>query len=117
MGAAHRGQLTRGNRELLDRFLLGGARSQSEVIAAEQEFFDKVWYGRNRGFKEAWESGEERWRGEDIYQGAVKAAEEVRDRWGEENLGPFSDFEWGMISGKLSALRWVLGSEWDFLDT
>jgi hypothetical protein len=26
-------------------------------------------------------------------------------------------FEWGMINGKLSALRWVLGSECDFLDT
>ena len=28
-----------------------------------------------------------------------------------------SNFEWGMWNGKLSTLRWVLGSEWDFLDT
>lgn len=28
-----------------------------------------------------------------------------------------SDFEYGMISGKLSALRWVTGDEWDMLDT
>lgn len=27
------------------------------------------------------------------------------------------DFERGMWDGKLSTLRWVLGSEWDFLDT
>jgi hypothetical protein len=27
------------------------------------------------------------------------------------------DFEQGMWNGKLSTLRWVLGSEWDFLDT
>jgi hypothetical protein len=28
-----------------------------------------------------------------------------------------SDFDWGYMQGKFSALRWVLGSEWDFLDT
>jgi hypothetical protein len=28
-----------------------------------------------------------------------------------------NDFEWGMLNGKLSALRWVMGDDWDMLDT
>lgn len=47
---------------------------------------------------------------------AGPARHKVEERYGVYNLGPYSDFEWGMIDGKLSALRWVLGDEWDFLD-
>ena len=25
---------------------------------------------------------------------------------------PYDEFEWGMVNGKLSALRWVLGDDW-----
>lgn len=32
-------------------------------------------------------------------------------------LGPYTDFELGALSDKMSARRWVLGSEWDFLAT
>jgi hypothetical protein len=47
----------------------------------------------------------------------LKAAARVEKKYGKDNLGPYSKFDWGMINGKLSALRWVLGDEWDTLDT
>jgi hypothetical protein len=33
------------------------------------------------------------------------------------SLLPKDELDWGMTLGKLSALRWVLGYEWDVLDT
>jgi len=108
-------KLTRGNPELLDRFLLGGMRSQSEIIAAEQEFFDRVWHERHLVGRYKHESGEDRMN-EDIYKMALEAAERVKER--RTDVRPVeSDFEWGMWNGKLSTLRWVLGEDWDFLDT
>ena len=54
---------------------------------------------------------------ETVWAGALAAAKKTEDEVGSENLGPWDDFEWGMINGKLSALRWILGDEWDMLDT
>lgn len=48
---------------------------------------------------------------------AAKNIAKVEKRLGPDNLGPWSNFEWGMINGKLSAIRWMLGDEWDSLDT
>lgn len=48
---------------------------------------------------------------------AETAARKTEREVGIEDLGPWSDFEWGMMNGKLSALRWVMGDDRDMLDT
>ncbi|WP_425993127.1 hypothetical protein [Brevundimonas sp. TWP2-3-2] len=50
------------------------------------------------------------------WEGALAAAKKIETRRAND-LGPWTDFEWGMINGKLSALRWMLGDHWDMLDT
>jgi hypothetical protein len=82
-------------------------RNWDEIRAAEEEFFDRIWYGRSMSYEQT----------EELQRIAGPARARVEAKYGPENLGPYTDFEWGMINGKLSALRWVTGSEWDFLDT
>ena len=107
-------------------------RRLTEIVDAIDELVTKVWYNRHQVSRERVESGktkiveketfpikDHRTRPiqRDIWEGALKAAAKVEKRFGLENLGPWDDFEWGMLNGKLSALRWVLGDEWDMLDT
>lgn len=91
-------------------------RTLKEVLEAESMFFDKIWFDRHLSLEYRIEQGTENINPE-IWQGAMEAARKVIEKYGEENLGPYSDFEWGMLNGKLSALRWVLGDKWDMLDT
>jgi hypothetical protein len=51
------------------------------------------------------------------WQREVAYAKKLEQKFGKKNLGPYTDFEWGMLAGKLSAIRWVLGDEWDELGT
>jgi len=91
-------------------------RSTREIKKAEEECFDKRWYDRHMMF---WHARHER-RFKDqlkIMREAHKAAKRIKKKYGRKNLGPYSDFEWGMLAGKHSALRWVLGDDWDMLDT
>jgi hypothetical protein len=91
-------------------------RTLDEILEAEQEFFDRIWYQRHLMSWHKYESGEHEQTNEGTYRVALKAAERVKNR--RPDLRPAADdFEWGMWNGKLSTLRWVLGSEWDFLDT
>ena len=36
----------------------------------------------------------------DVWEGALKAERRVERRYGKKNLGPWDDFEWGMINIK-----------------
>lgn len=92
------------------------SRSEEEICAALKEMEDKVWYQRHLFFKYKLENRLDTC-DEKIWKSALKAADDVVEKYGETELGPYTDFEWGMINGKLSALRWLLGNEWDMLDT
>ncbi len=89
-------------------------RTLVEILEAEREYFDKVWYGRSLGSKE---EGEADPVPDSVAAQRAAAMRRIEERYGLDNLGPWDDWEWGFMHGKLSALRWVLGSEWDFLDT
>ena len=94
-------------------------RTLAEIADAMEEFFDRVWYVRSMVHSDA----ENEEVPENIRAGARTARQRVEDRYGRDSLwkpiGPGHDeaWEYGYISGKLATLRWVLGSEWDFLDT
>jgi hypothetical protein len=92
-------------------------RTLAEILEAESEFFDKVWYVRSLIREEKEEAGERDPISLELAAGAAEARRTIEERYGAENVGPWDDWGWGFVNGKLSALRWVLGSEWDFLDT
>lgn len=91
-------------------------RTEEEIYSAMNDFTDKIWYDRHQLLKYRIENKLTKVDPE-IWKGALKAAKEVEQKYGIENLGPHGDFDWGMLNGKLSALRWIFGDEWDMLDT
>ena len=105
-------------------------RPLSEVLPYLNKLHDQIWYNRHKNLEYRIQTGEikivDRWKKEnahntiarDIWEGAQKAARQVEARYGLDELGPWDDFEWGMINGKMSAIRWMLGEDWEStLDT
>ncbi len=107
-------------------------RGLSDILEAEHLLFRQVWYNRHWNLRTEIEQGKHHIVPETEYSRhpyrrdqtldtvwaqALAAAKRTEEEVGLQNLGPWGDFEWGMINGKLSALRWVLGNEWDMLDT
>lgn len=88
-------------------------RNDDTILEMYNELWDKVWWNRHmihehdHGHQECSGVGE---------MGCEKAARVVKT-YGRENLG-WNDIDWGLLQGRLSAISWVMGSEWhESLDT
>jgi hypothetical protein len=93
-------------------------RRLDEILEAEGEYFDRVWYHRSLMHQRRLEDEESPDAVARLLRIAGPGRTRVETKYTEPGqLGPYTDFELGMLNGKLSALRWILGSEWDFLDT
>lgn len=108
-------------------------RSLSEIVDAMEVLTEQVWYNRHKNL--AWKIKQKKIKVvtqdewikagsnnnthivDSVWNGAKLAAASTLKRLGKAKCGPHDDFEWGMINGKLSSLRWMLGDEWDMLDT
>ncbi|WP_296604578.1 restriction endonuclease [Nocardioides sp.] len=90
-------------------------RKVSDILDAEASLADALWYGRKPGHDQPVPDG---WSPE-LITGMRDAMRRMEDQYGIEALQAHneSDWAWGFLSGKVSAIRWVLGYEWDMLDS
>lgn len=89
-------------------------RNDRLILKAYSEFWDKVWWNRHQVWLEKIRSGQEPLTKERsaLLAKARRAAKKIEKKYGRRNL-EWDDFEWGLLSGRMSALAWVMGSEWE----
>ena len=91
-------------------------RSRERIFAEQEMIREKVWWNRHQNWLWCISNGTDGIGCEKVFAAAKKSARRIERKYGKKNLG-WSDYEWGIINGQLSALRWILGFDWDMLDT
>lgn len=88
-------------------------RNDGKILDMYNELWDKVWWNRHMVYSH--DKGREECTGTGKL--GCEGAARVEAKYGRENLG-WDDIDWGLLQGKMSALSWVMGSEWEeSLDT
>lgn len=91
-------------------------RDEKEIQEYMEEAEDRVWLVRTQDSYTKMLLG---FKGIDvnILDGSNININRICEKYNIDFKEPISDFNYGYWSGILAALRWVLGSEKDFLDT
>ena len=91
-------------------------RKTKAIQQAAHKCADLVWFRRHVVLRQMRKMGMVQIEPE-TWEDAEKVAAMLEYKYPTGELYPQSEFEWGMLNGKLSALRWALGADWDVLDT
>ena len=96
---------------------MSGSRNDKQILEAYRELWDRVWWHRHQDWRDQIESGDvslSEWM-QEVFERASKAAARIEADYGRETL---EAEDYGLLSGRMSALSWVLGAEWnESLDT
>ena len=103
-------------------------RSLAEIKKAREDYLKSAWLDRHFESRELVKQGRLRLVADDVsdndhelpvakWQETVRIGNRLREELPPEVIGQPTIFEWGIVCGKLSALRWVLGEDWDNLTT
>lgn len=89
-------------------------RTTAELAAAAQELEDRIWYNRKIVLMNSIRHRATPMPPEDIMDAITAHMREIEQKY---TSASYNTYEWGVVNGRLSALRWIFGEDWDMLDT
>jgi pyrimidine deaminase RibD-like protein len=89
-------------------------RNDKAILREYNELWEKIWWDRHQVWLEEIKRAERPLSKErrNLLRTAKRAAKEIERKYGRKNLKSLA-LDWGELEGRMSALAWVLGSEWD----